>query len=761
MSLLPVFQPPVHPRSDTAPAALPDRRPTDASKDRFADSLATARRVRDANRGADRPASAGDGWLSPRNDRANSGTRTADSDDSAAIKAHLAVQQRMQAHSLLLSGAMKFAVTRNDAVPDANLSANAAPQIAMTNLLVAPDIGEDPTMPIADPAAENAVAAVASAAPAAAVPEIFATDPATAPPIAAMVSSMPEIVTPAGEPIVDDASPSANADAATDMYATSAAAAAALQLVASLPINITTPAPRPVESDHVSTTASQRADPTTAAVTSNVAFASMPAAVDTVLVEDHFDAPASALDATTAPDGAQVSPAYDFAIESTTSASVESPVSAAPTTNNTSAATPNGPVAAALAAHTASGTGIVDITGLVSDIAKLAPEFRERLERVIDRMRLEYGHAVRVIETVRTQARQDALFAQGRTTPGPVVTWTRNSKHGKGLAADLLVDGQWQNPEGYAHLAEIAKQEGLRTLGARDSGHLEMPTDAAVSSETLGNLLNDLQGDAGDKARRIQAAVTTETPAQSHASAMARVANVAQVARVSTVASVASVARVASVAPPGEALPQSAQNSDTFTPLAVSAVTASAASNDAVSSMRVATPASAVNMADRISHLMDLQATQDAKPLNSVLLRMDNASGIEDQIRIDTRGTSVDARLGLGNAQQAAAFTDRLGELRDALERRGLTADGVRVQAVSGPRTIDGTSNARPVAPVLELAAMRAASDSQAQGGTRDQSARDQAQREAFARDHSRNTSRPSTDDARQRSRREQPEDRR
>ena len=378
-------------------------------------------------------------------------------------------------------------------------------------------------------------------------------------------------------------------------------------------------------------------------------------------------------------------------------------------------------------------------------------------------MRQEFGHAVRVIETVRSQSRQDALFAQGRTAPGPVVTWTRNSKHSKGLAADLMVDGQWQNPEGYAHLADVAKREGLRTLGARDPGHLEMTGEGAVSGETLGALLSDLQGDAGDSARQLRADVTSESPAQSQSrtAAMARVSNVAQVARVATIATVAQVARVATVARPGEAAPQqSAQAADVFSPIAVSPVTA-ASSSDTASAMRVATPVSSVNIADRISHLMDLQAIQDAKPLNSVLLRMDNANGIEDQIRIDTRGTSVDAQLGLGNAQQAAQFTERLGELREALERRGLTADGVRVQSPSTVRSTDGVAGARAVAPTIELAAMRAAADSQAQGNTRDHSARDQAQREAFARDHSRNTPRPSSDDARQRSRREQPEERR
>ena len=163
-------------------------------------------------------------------------------------------------------------------------------------------------------------------------------------------------------------------------------------------------------------------------------------------------------------------------------------------------------------------------------------------------------------------------------------------------------------------------------------------------------------------------------------------------------------------------------------------------------------------MADRISHLMDLQATQSARPLNSVLLRMDNANGIEDQIRIDTRGTSVDARLGLGTAQQAAEMSGRVSELREALERRGLTADGLRVQAA--PRATDSVNFSRMTAPAIEVAQLRAAADSQAQGGSRDQAARDQQHREALAREQERHNTRSSSDDARHRSRREQPETR-
>lgn len=48
-----------------------------------------------------------------------------------------------------------------------------------------------------------------------------------------------------------------------------------------------------------------------------------------------------------------------------------------------------------------------------------------------------------VIEGVRTQERQDELWAQGRTTPGPVVTWTKDvSSHGIGK-------------DGYGHAVDI------------------------------------------------------------------------------------------------------------------------------------------------------------------------------------------------------------------------------------------------------------------------------------------------------------------
>src|SRR5690606_33546254 len=111
---------------------------------------------------------------------------------------------------------------------------------------------------------------------------------------------------------------------------------------------------------------------------------------------------------------------------------------------------------------------------------RLEPEFRRRLGRVVERMRNEYGHEVRLVEGFRNAARQEYLYAKGRTRPGPIVTWTLDSAHRHGRAADLLVDGRYDNPDGYARLAQVAREEGLRTLGPVDAGHVELPRQEAA-----------------------------------------------------------------------------------------------------------------------------------------------------------------------------------------------------------------------------------------------------------------------------------------
>lgn len=82
------------------------------------------------------------------------------------------------------------------------------------------------------------------------------------------------------------------------------------------------------------------------------------------------------------------------------------------------------------------------------------------LVAVVKRAILQSRQDFLVLEGLRSQARQDRLYAQGRSTPGPVVTWTRKSRHqrqadGFGHAVDLVpwpVD--WTDPGKFDAVAE-------------------------------------------------------------------------------------------------------------------------------------------------------------------------------------------------------------------------------------------------------------------------------------------------------------------
>lgn len=104
---------------------------------------------------------------------------------------------------------------------------------------------------------------------------------------------------------------------------------------------------------------------------------------------------------------------------------------------------------------------------------------RGDLAEKVTRLRLVMamlGHPIRVVETFRTQNRQDDLYAQGRTEPGARVTWTRTSLHTDGRAVDVAFAG----PEPYseAHpwdlLATCAQRVGLEGLGVKDCGHWQV-----------------------------------------------------------------------------------------------------------------------------------------------------------------------------------------------------------------------------------------------------------------------------------------------
>lgn len=76
----------------------------------------------------------------------------------------------------------------------------------------------------------------------------------------------------------------------------------------------------------------------------------------------------------------------------------------------------------------------------LSRLEGVHPRLVAVVKRAIEISRVDFS----VLEGVRTQARQNQLYAQGRTAPGPVVTWVRTSNHfknsrtGFGHAVDLI-----------------------------------------------------------------------------------------------------------------------------------------------------------------------------------------------------------------------------------------------------------------------------------------------------------------------------------
>lgn len=115
-------------------------------------------------------------------------------------------------------------------------------------------------------------------------------------------------------------------------------------------------------------------------------------------------------------------------------------------------------------------------TEIISDLDELSPKTRELAIKFLEKCE-EKGLSVRITETYRTQARQEMLYKQGRTTSGSVVTWTKNSKHTKRRAFDICennTDDPYGDLEFFRKCAEIGKEVGL-TPGYYFERYQDMP----------------------------------------------------------------------------------------------------------------------------------------------------------------------------------------------------------------------------------------------------------------------------------------------
>ncbi len=121
------------------------------------------------------------------------------------------------------------------------------------------------------------------------------------------------------------------------------------------------------------------------------------------------------------------------------------------------------------------------------DSTKLYPPFLASLTSMLDEA-LGQGISYWAISGFRSYSDQTALFDQGRTTKGPIVTNARagQSAHNFGVAVDLCRDGLVDRvglqpdyrPESYEALRLLAPKHGLVWGGSwqfKDLPHVQLP----------------------------------------------------------------------------------------------------------------------------------------------------------------------------------------------------------------------------------------------------------------------------------------------
>jgi hypothetical protein len=116
------------------------------------------------------------------------------------------------------------------------------------------------------------------------------------------------------------------------------------------------------------------------------------------------------------------------------------------------------------------------------NLATVVPQLQKLGRELLRRLAAE-GLTFKVIQGRRTPEEQAALYAKGRTTKGPKVTWTLKSRHLTGRAIDIaLFQGKnvvWESKH-YTRAGEIGEQLGLvwggRWRGGKtDRPHFELP----------------------------------------------------------------------------------------------------------------------------------------------------------------------------------------------------------------------------------------------------------------------------------------------
>ncbi|WP_107841225.1 M15 family metallopeptidase [Metasolibacillus meyeri] len=81
----------------------------------------------------------------------------------------------------------------------------------------------------------------------------------------------------------------------------------------------------------------------------------------------------------------------------------------------------------------------MSVTTTCRDLTELLPVAQTACRLLFQECYKAGIHNIFITETYRSQERQNYLYAQGRTRPGAIVTWTLNSNHKSRLAWDIAV----------------------------------------------------------------------------------------------------------------------------------------------------------------------------------------------------------------------------------------------------------------------------------------------------------------------------------
>lgn len=108
----------------------------------------------------------------------------------------------------------------------------------------------------------------------------------------------------------------------------------------------------------------------------------------------------------------------------------------------------------------------------------LHPRVKDAFKLFIDDAELALDLTLRIVQGFRSFAEQDALYQQGRTTPGKIVTWSPagTSYHNYGLAIDIVpIDGHIVNwGYNFRKLLPYASPLGITWGGNFPSGKKDM-----------------------------------------------------------------------------------------------------------------------------------------------------------------------------------------------------------------------------------------------------------------------------------------------